>query len=214
MIRTASIQMDRAAKDFKIEYDTDFIEWIHKIEGYSITIKENNLFDFPEPVRFCISQIITGCHLHVRDYDYLTLSIYTPSKKSSSASNTIEAAENGVLDRVISVFGSREFFMLQPKINCGRASIPKKMLLPGNCCHFFNGSGCAFNITFDDESRSVLPPRKGFRSGIFEKKNPSKRFVVVLDIYPNDERLSKTLSKLHDAVTPKEKQEEILDDLM
>ena len=165
-------------------------------------------------IAYLVSQTIYGMRLSDSDFNKIKVKIIPPPEKYSELPNKIEAAETGTLDRGLIVLGFREKFTLVPMINMpgmGGAKLDK-MVFPESCIHFFNGSGSGFDLIYDDSNKLARPERKGYRSGVTEKKDPKKRFIIVIDITPSDARLQETLDMVQTAMMPKKRDE--MDDLI
>ncbi len=202
MRKTASLDMTRMAKDFKVVSEKDFERWVNTLDGRVHTETNRFITEFTKELQYIVSQIMYGMDLdNDEKFETITVTVYPQAKKYSPFNNKIEAARNGTLDRGIAVFGFKEFFTLDPIIDVGRASMPAKLITANSCVHLVSGSGCGFNVLFTDEKSALRPQKKGFRSGIYDKKDPMKRIVVVVDAYPSNDRLTRTMDGFKNALS-------------
>jgi len=216
MRKVAVVNLDRACKDFKISVEENFYSWVKDLTKANVPLvfEGNTPRDFPVEIGYPVSQTIYGMRLNETDYIKIKVKIIPPPEKYSVLPNKIDSAESGTLDRGVIVLGFRENFTLVPMINMpgmGGTTL-SKMIFPESCIHFFNGSGSGFDLIYDDSNKMARPERKGYRSGITEKKDPRKRFIIIIDVTPSDQRLQETLNMVQSAVMPKKRDE--MDDLI
>jgi len=200
MKRVAVADLSRACKEFKITFNPDFKNWVTSIDNKDDFIQtERTVNEFPEEMRFILNQMLYASNIKDNNYLSLTVRVIHPAPKISKLKRTISSASSGTLDRIISIVGHREKFTFRPII--GSADAPSKFLFSENCFHLYNGAGCAFDIEFDDSKSSLRPPRDGFRSGTMEKKDPTKRIIIIVDVEPSDDRLNKTMEKVSSLIS-------------
>ncbi len=211
-MKTCILDLSKACKEFKIEFSDKFTTWI-KNEKEIFKQSGTSITDFPLEIQFELHQMLYEMNLNEADYTNLSVQIYPPVDKYSCFNNKIEITDSGTLDRCLAVTGFKEIFTLKPNVDIGHATAPGKTLLPNSCLHFYNASSCGLEVTFTDEKTSIRPPKPGFRSGMTEKKDPKKRIVFVLDVYPNDARLKRMMEKLQTVMSSLgDKKEEVLEE--
>lgn len=108
-------------------------------------------------------------------------------------STVIENAPFGIASRYVIVVGTSEvvnFNMFANGMNCEA----KKSMERNDCIMLPFGICSQLNIVFDNTTGSMSEARKGFRTKIV-KKNPSYRYIVILDAHSDGKRVAKDISQ-------------------
>ena len=196
MKRTADLS--KAFNTYKIEYSNEYKEFSLKLnEKYEE--KHFDIEDFPIEIQTIINQVLYISN--IKDFISISVTIFPPAKKYSQNKTTISSAESGILDRFISICGFKEKIEITPVF--GNIEGQYKYILPNDLLHFYNGAGSGFDIFFDDQKSTKRPQKNGYRSGIIEKKDPTKRSIIVIDIEPTSERLTNTMTKIAGKISKK-----------
>ena len=203
------VDLSKLYKEFKIEFDNDFTVWANTLPKDIPFIQQTEIItEFPKEIQYPLIQILENIRLKRSDYKYIIVTVIPPASKytphGKNEFHKIEAAEQGHLDRVLSVVGFREKFTFKPIVTVSET--PGRFLFPGNCMHFYNGIGSGIELLYDDKKSSLRPARDGYRSGVQEKKDPMKRIIIMVDIVPSDDRLLKTMNGIQEMISnPKTK---------
>ena len=204
--------LSKAFYSYKIDYTNEYKEFTSKLsEKYQE--KYFLIEDFPEEIQIIINQMLYISN--IKEFISITVTVIPPAKKISSNTTYIPSAESGILDRFISISGFKEKLEITPVF--GHINGQSKYILPNDLFHFYNGSGSGFDISFNDEKSSKRPQRNGYRSGVIEKKDPTKRTIIIVDIEPTSEKLTNTMTKLAGKISKKcsttEKMKELEDEM-
>lgn len=163
------------------------------------TLIENNVFKFfsedslkPSFLEDIILQLKLIYNIKHDNSKYSAIIYYPIEKKDKFIPEefVIKPANSDTLSRNVIVIGDKENFTLE---TCMLTSASCEIMC-GNCESFDIPIGIAtgLNIKFDNKNNFKIPPKKGFREIKF-KKDPSRRFILIIDFYADKNSLLKSI---------------------
>jgi len=178
----------------KRQLDVDGIEEFYEQIVGQETKDDNYVWekDFPTYILGIINQVKNMFKFdnEVKSYK---VTLYPPAFNKSKDVHTIQKTPLNILTRVIVCAGHRESFEIS--INAGGHNATCNYLCAaGDAFQIVSGSAPAATLTFDDTVIGKLPPRKGFRNNTI-KKDPTKRYVIVVDPIIDENVIADALKK-------------------
>lgn len=142
-----------------------------------------------------VAEALFNLKAKVNDF---SMRIYPPSETvNTGRTATIQHVPMegvlGVASRVVIVVGSNELLGLYSSA-AGRTGEGQLLLQDGWGFEIPLGVAAAVDVSFNDNNSAQRPYQKGFRQSIF-RKNPKKRWVIVIDGYTNMDNLLAKVEK-------------------
>ena len=164
----------------KRQLDTDGIEEFYQEIVGQQTVDDTFVWekDFPPFILGIVNQVKNMFKIdnEVKSYK---VTLYPPALIKSRDEHTIPKTPLNILTRVVICAGHRESFEISIAAG-GHNATCNYLAAAGDAFQIVSGSAPAVTLTFDDNIIGKLPPRKGFRTNTI-KKDPTKRFVIVVD---------------------------------
>lgn len=196
------------------QLDKDDNEEINiQLKEYIMGVKEKVSYEAANPdlfdnisLRYLAIQVESLLEIDRNEAEKWIVTIYPAAGKISDNINILDQASYKTSHRAIIPFGSREHFSF--KINANKQTSLMVNKLVGNGVNtedilpyetFVNERNIfclsevtlpsQLNISYDDNNTVKIPAKKGYRAGVYEKKNPKKRWIVVVDVIATNSRL-------------------------
>ena len=176
----------------KRKVDTEGIEeFYHGIIGTE-TADGNYVWesDFPPFITGIVNQV-KNMFKFGNDVKSYKVSLYPPALIASKDTHVIAKTPLNILTRVIICSGHRESFEIAISAG-GHNATCNYLCTADDAFQITSGSAPAVTLTYNDSVIGKMPPRKGFRSNVL-KKDPTKRYIIVVDPIIDEKLLTETL---------------------
>ncbi len=161
------------------------------VEG-RIEMSEN--YDYPEFATDLVQQIRILYNLK-DEAENFKMMIYPPYKGDVKNEKVFEIPKTNIntVSRIIFVVGHREQFKFSASAG-GQSGDGSVICMDLDSFSIPIGVGSGLDISFDTSRSAVMPYKKGFRSGSRVEKDPSKRYIGIIDFSANTQILTEHIA--------------------